>query len=195
MPLFAGFLVFLLAVMAVRRHEAAGIPIHTAADRKVAIVEMNLLATALLERDQPSLQPRFRVTDFQVRSFIDQHPDLFRNRTFPEAKEDAAILATSEHHDQIMQAYLEAARRQVDFQEGPSLRQGPKAAEASDDRVLARIGGRSVVEADFQAFLAFSLDDSQRHQFAATPGAREHYLKRFLDYEILAAKARLEGVR
>ena len=193
MPLFAGFLVLLLTLMAVRRHEAAGLPIRSEGDRKVAIVEMNLLVTALLERDRPALEPRFLVTDHQVRTFFDQHPELFMNRTFAQAKEDAATLAAAERHNQIMKAYLEAARREVGFQPAPDLEPGASGTPPAD-RVLAGIGKRVLVEADFEAYLAVTLDSSQRAQFAATPAARELYLKRFLEFEILAAKARLEGL-
>ena len=159
------------------------------------MVEMDLLATAVLERDRPTLLPKFQVTDYQVRAFFQQHPDLFRNRSLADAKEEAVALATADRHDQVMKAYLEAARRAVDFKEGPGLHAGPGASPAEESLILARVGGRVLVEADFEAFLAVSLDAPQRAQLPLTPGARDLYLKRFLDDAVLAAKARLEGLK
>ena len=44
-------------------------------------------------------------------------------------------------------------------------------------------------------YLELTLDERQRAQYDQTPGARALYLGRFLEYEILAAKARAEGIK
>jgi len=190
MALFAGFLVCLLAVLGVRRHDAAQAQALARSDRRVGIVEMNLLATAVLERDRPLLQPRFQVTDHMVRAYYDRHPDRFSPggvlRPFASVREAAVEGATAERHDDVMRAYLAAAKDEVGFKEGP----GAQAPEA-----LATIGGRGVEEADFEAYLAWALDAHQRAQYDLTPGARGLYLGRFLECEVLAAKARAEGIR
>ncbi len=68
------------------------------------------------------------------------------------------------------------------------------AAPAKEDKVLATLGTSVVRESDFELFLNVSLPEQQRAQVMMMPGAREQYLKRFLDYKILAAKARKEGI-
>jgi parvulin-like peptidyl-prolyl isomerase len=63
-----------------------------------------------------------------------------------------------------------------------------------EDKVLATLGTTVVRESDFELFLSVSLPEQQRQQVMMMPGAREQYLKRFLDYRVLAAKARKEGI-
>ncbi|WP_306598139.1 peptidylprolyl isomerase [Geothrix sp. 21YS21S-2] len=73
--------------------------------------------------------------------------------------------------------------------------QAPAApAPAKEDKVLATLGTTVVRESDFELFLSVSLPEQQRAQVMMMAGAREQYLKRFLDYKILAAKARKEGI-
>jgi parvulin-like peptidyl-prolyl isomerase len=74
--------------------------------------------------------------------------------------------------------------------------EAPKPAPAApkEDKVLATVGGVAVKDSDFELFLNVSLPEQQRKQIMIMPGAREQYLKRFLDYRILAAKARKEGI-
>jgi parvulin-like peptidyl-prolyl isomerase len=67
-------------------------------------------------------------------------------------------------------------------------------APVKEDKVLATLGTSVVRESDFDLFLAVSLPEQQRAQVMMMAGAREQYLKRFLDYKILAAKARKEGI-
>ena len=203
MALFAGFVLALLVILGVRHQGARGFEPHTPAERKVAIVEVNLLATALLERDKAELQGKFQVTDYQARAYFQRHPEKFRTREgqlppFEAARSSAIQLASEDRHDQIMLAYMAAARDQVGYLEGPAAQAAAfrlKLAVESGDPVLALIGKRVVTEADFDLFLQTALDEAPRRQFADTPGARELYLRRFLDFEVLAGKARLEGVR
>lgn len=67
-------------------------------------------------------------------------------------------------------------------------------AAPKQDRVLATVGSEQVRESDFDLFLALSMPEAQRRQMMIMPGAREQYLKRFLDFKVLAAKARKEGL-
>lgn len=67
-------------------------------------------------------------------------------------------------------------------------------APVKEDKVLATLGTTVVRESDFELFLSVSLPEQQRAQVMMMAGAREQYLKRFLDYKILAAKARKEGI-
>jgi len=62
------------------------------------------------------------------------------------------------------------------------------------DKVLATVGKTPVRESDFDLFLNVSLPEQQRKQVMLMPGAKDQYLKRFLDYKVLEAKARKEGV-
>lgn len=68
----------------------------------------------------------------------------------------------------------------------------PKAPVA--DKVLATIGGTAIHQSDFEVFKAVTLPEAQARQMASMPGAEEQYLKRFLDYKVLAAKATAEGL-
>ena len=68
------------------------------------------------------------------------------------------------------------------------------AAAPKEDKVLATIGKTQVKDSEFELFLNISLPDQQRKQAMMMPGARDQYLKRFLEYKVLAAKARKEGL-
>jgi parvulin-like peptidyl-prolyl isomerase len=71
----------------------------------------------------------------------------------------------------------------------------PEAAPAVKvDKVLATLGSETVKESDFDLFLSVSLPEQQRKQIMIMPGAKDQYLKRYLDYRILAAKAEKDGI-
>jgi len=80
---------------------------------------------------------------------------------------------------------------------GPQAAPKPPAAPAApkEDKVLATIGTEVTRESDFNMFLEVALPENQRRQMAMMPGARDQYLKRFLEYRVLAVKARKEGVQ
>jgi peptidyl-prolyl cis-trans isomerase C len=75
-----------------------------------------------------------------------------------------------------------------------------KAAKAAKpakpaDPVLAVIGKESVRQSDFELFLDTALNQQQRMQVQFVEGARDQYLKQYLEYRTLAAKARKEGLQ
>ena len=206
MPLFAGFALLLAVLLGIDHFSKPVGPDPSRAGRKAAILEMRAEVTALLERDDPILKSKFLVTDFQVHDYFDRHPEKFKDRdgrpqSFTAARDAALELARGEHHDQVMKEYIETARQEVDYQEGAAAEAAARklhivrSSHSGDNRVLAVAGKRVIDEADFQLFLEVSLDPPQRAQLVQTPGAREFYLKRFLDYEVMAAKARREGLK
>ncbi len=83
---------------------------------------------------------------------------------------------------------------QAPASKAPAAKAPAAPAPAKEDKVLATLGTSVVRESDFELFLSVSLPEQQRAQVMMMPGAREQYLKRFLDYKILAAKARKEGI-
>ena len=46
--------------------------------RKLAIMNMQLLIQALMERDGPALQARLNLKDDEVKAYFDSHPDKFK---------------------------------------------------------------------------------------------------------------------
>jgi parvulin-like peptidyl-prolyl isomerase len=84
--------------------------------------------------------------------------------------------------------------------EAPAAPTGAKAAKAAKpakpaDPVLATIGKDAVRQSDFELFLDTALNQKQRMQIQFVEGAREQYLKQYLEYRTLAAKARKEGLQ
>jgi parvulin-like peptidyl-prolyl isomerase len=67
------------------------------------------------------------------------------------------------------------------------------AAQPKEDKILATIGKEVVRESDFDLFLSISLNDQQRMQLQFMPGGKDQYLTRFLEFKVLAAKARKDG--
>ena len=66
-------------------------------------------------------------------------------------------------------------------------------AKAPVDALLATIGDEKVRQSDFELFLDTTLNDQQKMQLQFMEGARDQYLARFLEFKILAAKAKKEG--
>jgi hypothetical protein len=64
----------------------------------------------------------------------------------------------------------------------------------ANSEVLATIGGRAVLESDFQWFTKDALLPSQRMSAFSRPGARVAMLSSFLDMLVLEAKARKDGL-
>jgi hypothetical protein len=76
----------------------------------------------------------------------------------------------------------------------PAAPAAPKAAATpKEDKILATIGKEVVRESDFDLFLNISMNDQQRMQMQLMPGAKDQYLTRFLEFKVLAAKARKDG--
>jgi parvulin-like peptidyl-prolyl isomerase len=81
----------------------------------------------------------------------------------------------------------------------PAPKPAPAAAPAAapvvkEDKVLATYGKESIRESDFEAFLSASVPEQQRAQLMMMPGAKDQYLKRFMDFTALAARARKENL-
>lgn len=71
----------------------------------------------------------------------------------------------------------------------------PKAeAPAKEDKVLGSIGDRTFRESDFELFLSLALNQQQRMQVELVQGAKEQYRKQFLDFKLMEAKARKDGL-
>lgn len=74
----------------------------------------------------------------------------------------------------------------------------PKKAAAApkpapkEDKVLAQLGNQIIRQSDFDAFLMLTTNEQQRAQISMVAGAKDQYLKRYLDLQLLAAKARKE---
>ena len=68
-----------------------------------------------------------------------------------------------------------------------------KAAAPKVDKILATIGKTAIRESEFELFLAISLNEQERMTMQFMPGSRDQYLKRFLEFKALEAKARKAG--
>jgi parvulin-like peptidyl-prolyl isomerase len=90
-------------------------------------------------------------------------------------------------------AAAEAAPAAAEAEAPAKAAKAAKPAKPAPDPVLARIGNEVIHKADFDLFLDTTLNDQQRIQMQFVEGAREQYLNRFLEYKLLAAKARKEG--
>ncbi|MCE1228451.1 MAG: peptidylprolyl isomerase [Firmicutes bacterium] len=71
----------------------------------------------------------------------------------------------------------------------------PEPAKAPKvDKTLATIGGKAYRESDFELFLSMALNPQQRMQMGMVQGARESYLKQFLEFKLMETKARKDGL-
>lgn len=64
----------------------------------------------------------------------------------------------------------------------------------SQEPVLARIGDRTLRRSDLDLFLSLSLNPQQRMQVELVEGAKDAYRKQFFELQLLAAKARKDGL-
>jgi parvulin-like peptidyl-prolyl isomerase len=69
------------------------------------------------------------------------------------------------------------------------------APKPAPDPILATIGKDVIRESDFNLFMDTTMTDQQKMQLQFVPGAREEYLKRYLEFKALAVKARREGLQ
>jgi parvulin-like peptidyl-prolyl isomerase len=89
-----------------------------------------------------------------------------------------------------------AATPSPDTEAQPAPASKGKAVKAKPvDQVLARIGNETIRDSDFNLFMETTLNDQQRLQVQLMPDARAQYLARFLEYKVLAAKARKLGLQ
>lgn len=75
----------------------------------------------------------------------------------------------------------------------PAAAKAPKAV-APQEPVLASIGGRAIRPSDLDLFLSLTLNPQQRMQVELVEGAKAEYEKQFLELQLMAAKARKDGL-
>jgi len=68
----------------------------------------------------------------------------------------------------------------------------PTPEAPKEDPILARIGKQVIRQSDFDVFLDLAVPPQQRPLVNASPDMKEQYLRRFLDFNILAARAKME---
>lgn len=71
---------------------------------------------------------------------------------------------------------------------------GAAKATAPQEPVLASIGGRAIRPSDLDLFLSLTLNPQQRMQVELVEGAKAEYEKQFLELQLMAAKARKDGL-
>lgn len=67
-------------------------------------------------------------------------------------------------------------------------------AVAPQEPVLARVGDRIIRPSDLDLFLSLTLNQQQRMQVELVEGAKAEYEKQFLELQLMAAKARKDGL-
>lgn len=70
----------------------------------------------------------------------------------------------------------------------------PKVEAPKVDKVMGLMGERTFRESDFERFLEMVLNPQQRMQVNMFPEARNHYRKQFLEFMVMDAKARKDGL-
>lgn len=77
----------------------------------------------------------------------------------------------------------------------PAAPAAPAKPEAPrEDKVLAVVNGEVIKQSDFDLFLNLSVPEQQRAQVLMMPGAKEQYLKRYLEFRVLSGKAEKDGL-
>jgi peptidyl-prolyl cis-trans isomerase C len=109
----------------------------------------------------------------------------------PEAPAAAAAATAVAPAAEAPKPAAEAAPEATPAEAAPEPAKGAKPA----DPVLATIGKEVVRQSDFELFLETALNQQQRMQVQFVEGARDQYLKQYLEYRTLAAKARKEGLQ
>jgi peptidyl-prolyl cis-trans isomerase C len=71
---------------------------------------------------------------------------------------------------------------------------GEPAAQRTEDRVLARIDGKPVMESDFLVFLDMAYNPQQRLQIGMAEGAMQQIQDTYLQTRLFEAKARKDGL-
>jgi parvulin-like peptidyl-prolyl isomerase len=71
----------------------------------------------------------------------------------------------------------------------------PAPKKPAADVVLAKVGNESILQSSFDLYMDMTLNDQQRLQLAFVPGAKDRYLDQFLQFKVLAAKARQDGLQ
>lgn len=70
----------------------------------------------------------------------------------------------------------------------------PAAAAKAEDRVIAKIGSETVRESDIEKGLQ-GITVQQRQQMESNPDARQKYVKSYVEFRLLVAKGRKDGIQ
>jgi parvulin-like peptidyl-prolyl isomerase len=130
------------------------------------------------------LQVEERITESTPQPF-EKVKDFLKERLTQPRLAEAQKAFITPIRDEVGFKVMEAAKRDAFLLDDEAV---------APDEVLAEIGGKKIVESDFQWFLKDALMPQQRVSVYSRPGARLAMLNSFLDMLVLEAKARKEGV-
>lgn len=122
-------------------------------------------------------------------------------QTFEAAKEAATTAATAERREQVMKVYMDAAKEAYGYREGADAVRAARSANLVDeaslsgDPVLALVAGEPVRTSEFELYLKVALDAKQQASLREHPAARDQHLTRFLEFKVLAAKAKADDLQ
>lgn len=91
-------------------------------------------------------------------------------------------------------AKVEATKPAAAKVEAPKPAPAKVEAVKKEDKEMARLGSRVLRESDFDLFLSLALNPQQRMQVEMVQGAKDQYRKQFLDFKVMEAKARKDGL-
>jgi parvulin-like peptidyl-prolyl isomerase len=118
----------------------------------------------------------------------------------PAPKTDTPKPETPQVQEAAPAPQAEAPKAEAPKTEVPSAEAAPappaeeKKPEAPKvDKVLARMGKAAIRQSDFDQFLSMSMNPQQRMQMEMM-GAKAEYQRKFLEYNVIAEKARKEGL-
>jgi hypothetical protein len=130
------------------------------------------------------IQVEHRITEREPQPF-EQVKELLTDRLSQQRSREARTAFMTPIWEEVGFRPREAAERDV-----PLLDEQAVAPE----EILAEVGGKKILEADFRWFLKDALIPQQRASAYSRPGARQGMLSSFLDMLVLEAKARKEGL-
>ncbi len=84
-------------------------------------------------------------------------------------------------------------QEKVSVAAGSSKVQTP-AASATENKIIAKVGDEMVRESDIEQGLQ-GLSSQQRQQMESSPESRQHYIKSYLEFRLLVAKAKKLGLQ
>jgi peptidyl-prolyl cis-trans isomerase C len=148
--------------------------------------------TQELGRPGEPIKTLFGYHVLQVEERIPEGP-----RPFDEVKATLAEQLSERRAEEARERFLMPLREEAGLEVTDA---GRRDGFLLDDRavapesVLARVGGKDVLESDFQWFVKDALVPEQRAGVYSRPGARQNMLRTYLDMLVLQVKAGKEGV-
>lgn len=130
------------------------------------------------------LQVKERITERTPQPF-EKVKDFLKERLTQPRLAEAQKAFITPIRDEVGFKVMEAAMRDAFLLDDEAV---------APDEILAEIGGKQIIESDFQWFLKDALMPQQRISVYSRPGARLAMLNSFLDMLVLEAKARKDGV-